>query len=59
MTVKDAIQAARGLSDIARIRVAHSDGTQDDYNYDMILKGEIGDPVLNPGDKVYVTYTDF
>ncbi len=57
LTVTDVIKAAGGLSDYAdeaNIQVIHSDETQDRYKYDMILKGEIKDPVLRPGDQVTV-----
>ena len=57
MTVKGVIRAAGGLSEFAghsRVRVTHTDGTQDTFKYALILTGETQDPALRPGDKVYV-----
>ena len=59
MTLTDAISFAGGLSDFARrsrIRIFRKDhSTAKDYNYDDILKHKTKDPLLMPGDRVFVS----
>jgi protein involved in polysaccharide export with SLBB domain len=58
MTLTDAISSAGGLTEFARrsrIRVFRKDHSiAGDYNYDDILKHKIEDPILMPGDRVFV-----
>jgi protein involved in polysaccharide export with SLBB domain len=57
MTVKDLIKEAGGLSEFAdhsRIHIIHADGRDTRFSYASILSGKI-DPMLRPGDRVYVS----
>jgi protein involved in polysaccharide export with SLBB domain len=59
MRLTDAILSAGGFNDFAtnrpRVNVLHLDGTEESYKYDLIRKRKIQDPMLRPGDRVFVT----
>ena len=57
MRLTDAIACAGGLTDFADhnwVRLSHADGEAETCNYDFALKNKSKDPVLRPGDRVYV-----
>jgi hypothetical protein len=55
MTLTDAVKAAGGLTPYAeRFRIIHTDGTTERYRYDNIKPHEKNDPVLRPGDTIWI-----
>jgi hypothetical protein len=57
MRLTDAIACAGGLTDLAdrnRVRLSHADGEAETCLYDFALKNKSEDPVLRPGERVYV-----
>ena len=57
MRLTDAIACAGGLTDLAdrnRVRLSHADGEKEQCLYDFAVKNKSDDPVLRPGDRVYV-----
>ena len=57
MRLTDAVACAGGLTDLAdrnRVRLSHADGEKEQCLYDFAVKNKSDDPVLRPGDRVYV-----
>jgi hypothetical protein len=56
MTLTDLIEAAGGFTPFAgdRIRIEHQDGTRELHHYEEIRKHRKNDPLLRPGDKIWV-----
>lgn len=56
LTVSQALIVAGGPSEVAgsHVRVIHVDGTRDDLRIRRLLDGRDADPVVQPGDRLYI-----